>query len=72
MGQISDWFCANCLQTIDQLNRHGRCPFCDSNAVDVSSRGRPLGYFDRSSLPSGYRVSFEAAAAPSVRIVLAA
>ena len=38
MGQISDWFCANCLRTINQLSRHGRCPYCDSNAVDVASR----------------------------------
>jgi len=33
-----DWFCANCLQMIDVLNRHGRCPYCDSNAVDLAYR----------------------------------
>ena len=33
-----DWFCANCLRMVDALNRHGRCPFCDSNAVDVAYR----------------------------------
>lgn len=38
MGQISDWFCANCLRTIDQLSTHGRCSYCDSDAVDVASR----------------------------------
>jgi hypothetical protein len=38
MGQITDWFCANCLRTIGQLSRHGRCPHCDSNAVDVAYR----------------------------------
>ncbi len=52
MGQLNDWFCANCLRTIDKLSRHGRCPFCDSNAVDVASRRRALCYSDRSSLPS--------------------
>lgn len=38
MGQIGDWLCANCSRTIGQLSRHGRCPQCDSNAVDVASR----------------------------------
>lgn len=33
-----EWFCANCLQMIDALSRHGRCPYCDSNAVDVAYR----------------------------------
>ena len=33
-----EWFCANCLQMIDVLSRHGRCPYCDSNAVDVAYR----------------------------------
>lgn len=33
-----EWFCANCLQMIEQLSRHGRCPYCDSNAVDVAYR----------------------------------
>jgi hypothetical protein len=33
-----DWFCANCLRMVDALSRHGRCPFCDSNAVDVAYR----------------------------------
>jgi Zn finger protein HypA/HybF involved in hydrogenase expression len=36
----SDWFCANCLQMIEVLSRHGRCPHCDSNAVDVAYRWR--------------------------------
>jgi hypothetical protein len=42
-----EWFCANCLQMIDVLSRHGRCPYCDSNAVDLAyraelaGRGRP-------------------------------
>lgn len=35
-----EWFCANCLQMIELLNRHGRCPYCDSNAVDVAYRRR--------------------------------
>ena len=40
MQRVSDgeWFCANCLQMIDVLSRHGRCPYCDSNAVDVAYR----------------------------------
>ena len=33
-----EWFCANCLRMVDVLNRHGRCPYCDSNAVDVAYR----------------------------------
>jgi len=36
----SEWFCANCLQMIEMLSRHGRCPYCDSNAVDVEYRWR--------------------------------
>jgi Zn finger protein HypA/HybF involved in hydrogenase expression len=36
----SEWFCANCLQMIEMLSRHGRCPHCDSNAVDVAYRWR--------------------------------
>ena len=35
-----EWFCANCLQMIEVLSRHGRCPYCDSNAVDVAYRRR--------------------------------
>jgi hypothetical protein len=40
MERMSDyeWFCANCLRMADALNRHGRCPHCDSNAVDVAYR----------------------------------
>ena len=40
MQRVNDgeWFCANCLQMIDVLSRHGRCPHCDSNAVDVAYR----------------------------------
>jgi hypothetical protein len=72
MGQISDWFCANCFRTVDQLSRHGRCPYCDSNAVDVASRGRRLGSADRSSLPAGYGEDFQPATAVSRRIALAA
>jgi Zn finger protein HypA/HybF involved in hydrogenase expression len=33
-----EWFCANCLRMVDSLSRHGRCPYCDSNAVDVAYR----------------------------------
>ncbi|PYU25179.1 MAG: hypothetical protein DMG30_06245 [Acidobacteria bacterium] len=33
-----EWFCANCLRMVDALSRHGRCPYCDSNAVDVAYR----------------------------------
>lgn len=35
-----EWFCANCLQMLDALNKHGRCPYCESNAVDVAYRWR--------------------------------
>jgi hypothetical protein len=40
MERMSDyeWFCANCLRMVDALSRHGRCPYCDSNAVDVAYR----------------------------------
>lgn len=39
MRRMNDgWFCANCLQMMDVLTRHGRCPYCDSNAVDVAYR----------------------------------
>lgn len=38
MERMSEWFCANCLRMVDTLSRHGRCPFCDSNAVDVAYR----------------------------------
>jgi rRNA maturation endonuclease Nob1 len=40
MERMSDyeWFCANCLRMVDTLSRHGRCPYCDSNAVDVAYR----------------------------------
>jgi len=39
MERMNDrWFCANCLQVMDVLTRHGRCPYCDSNAVDVAYR----------------------------------
>lgn len=34
-----EWFCANCLRMIEVLSRHGRCPHCDSNAVDLAYRG---------------------------------
>jgi len=37
MGEY-EWFCANCLRLVDALSRHGRCPYCDSNAVDVAYR----------------------------------
>jgi Zn finger protein HypA/HybF involved in hydrogenase expression len=45
MQRMTDgyWFCANCLQMIDALSRHGRCPYCDSNAVDTASRSRMAG-----------------------------
>ena len=35
-----EWFCANCLQMIDILSKHGRCPYCDSNAVDLAYRAQ--------------------------------
>ena len=40
MERMSDyeWFCANCLRMVETLSRHGRCPYCDSNAVDVAYR----------------------------------
>jgi ABC-type ATPase with predicted acetyltransferase domain len=38
MERMSEWFCANCLRMVDALSRHGRCPYCDSNAVDVAYR----------------------------------
>ena len=42
MERMSDyeWFCANCLKMVETLSRHGRCPYCDSNAVDVAYRWR--------------------------------
>jgi Zn finger protein HypA/HybF involved in hydrogenase expression len=45
MQQTKDceWFCANCLQMIDFLSRHGRCPYCDSNAVDLAYRAELAG-----------------------------
>ena len=44
MERMSEWFCANCLRMVDVLSRHGRCPYCDSNAVDVAYRwNRPGG-----------------------------
>jgi hypothetical protein len=33
-----EWFCVNCMRMVDVLSRHGRCPYCDSNAVDVAYR----------------------------------
>jgi hypothetical protein len=44
MERMSDyeWFCANCLRMVETLSRHGRCPYCDSNAVDVAYRSRRL------------------------------
>lgn len=38
-----EWFCANCLRMIEVLSRHGRCPHCDSNAVDLAYRGHISG-----------------------------
>ncbi len=45
MQQMNDgeWFCANCGQMIDVLSRHGRCPCCDSNAVDLAYRAELAG-----------------------------
>jgi len=31
-----DWFCANCVRDHATLNKHGRCPSCDSNQVTQS------------------------------------
>lgn len=39
----SEWFCANCRQMIDALDKHGRCPYCDSNAVDLAWRAEMAG-----------------------------
>ena len=71
MGQINDWFCANCLRAIDQLSRHGRCPYCDSIAVDVASR-RSLRYSERASSASGYHDNTHAGVVTSMRPMLAA
>ena len=38
-----EWFCANCLRMIDVLNTHGRCPYCDSDAVDLAYRAQMAG-----------------------------
>jgi hypothetical protein len=54
MEELSSWFCANCLRMLDQLSRHGRCPYCDSDAVDVACR-RKLPFSDRSVLLSQFR-----------------
>jgi hypothetical protein len=43
MERMSEWFCANCMRMVDILSRHGRCPYCDSNAVDVAFRWRRPG-----------------------------
>jgi rRNA maturation endonuclease Nob1 len=43
MERMSEWFCANCLKMVDTLSRHGRCPYCGSNAVDVTFRWRRPG-----------------------------
>lgn len=38
-----EWFCANCFRMIDVLSKHGRCPYCDSNAVDLAYRAQMAG-----------------------------
>lgn len=34
-----EWFCADCRDTTD-LNRHGYCSRCGSDAVDIAVRPR--------------------------------
>jgi len=46
-----EWFCANCLRMIDFLNRHGRCPYCDSNAVDLAHRAHLVEKVQRKPKP---------------------
>lgn len=36
-----EWWCANCL-ALCELDRHGRCDACSSDAVDVASREKPF------------------------------
>lgn len=54
MERMSDyeWFCANCLRMVDTLSRHGRCPYCDSNAVDVAYRWNRRGTSRESQVES--------------------
>lgn len=54
MERMSDyeWFCANCLRMVDNLSRHGRCPYCDSNAVDVAYRWNRRGMARASQVES--------------------
>lgn len=33
------WICMSCL-CIGQLNQHGRCPRCDSDAVAIADTGK--------------------------------
>ena len=35
------WWCTNCL-AVRELNIHGRCANCDSDAVDLAWRGTPF------------------------------
>ena len=59
-----EWFCANCLQMLDALNKHGRCPYCESNAVDVAYRWRLPGRSRPEVLPlSLHEVAAEGASA---------
>jgi hypothetical protein len=46
-----EWFCANCLRMIEVLSRHGRCPYCDSNAVDLAYRAHIEGKVQREPKP---------------------
>jgi hypothetical protein len=34
------WWCANCQTTVD-MDVHGRCEHCDSEALDTASHGKP-------------------------------
>lgn len=34
---MKDWLCCNCLH-VGSLDKHGRCPVCQSDAVDVAVR----------------------------------
>ena len=35
------WFCLDCTSIVE-LNKHGYCSVCGSNAVDIASRDKAL------------------------------
>lgn len=45
------WFCVNCLNQLQALDRHGRCPLCGSNAVDVAWRYNAVKGLDQKIRP---------------------